>query len=67
LLTAPKTHFTPLAGFIGMTWPTTSQSKSMRMPASCNLTEGGDPLQQLLDVRGYVNGLHLAQMNDMGC
>ena len=31
---------TALAGFISMTWPTTSQSKSIRMPARCSLTEG---------------------------
>jgi len=28
------------AGFMGMTWPTTSQSKSIRIAAKCCFTEG---------------------------
>ena len=35
---------TELAGLLMMIWPTTSQSKSMRMAARCCLTEGGDRL-----------------------
>ncbi len=31
---------TTLAGLEGMTWPTTSQSNSIRMAASCSLTVG---------------------------
>jgi hypothetical protein len=31
---------TELAGLTAMTWPTTSQSKSIRMAAKCSLTEG---------------------------
>ena len=30
------------AGFMGMIWPTTIQSKSMQMAASCRFTEGAD-------------------------
>ncbi len=31
---------TELAGLVAMTWPTTSQSKSIRMPARCCFTDG---------------------------
>ena len=33
---------TALAGFTGRIWPTTSQSKSIRLPARWSLTEGAD-------------------------
>ena len=40
LLDAVLGAATACAGFVGMTWPVTSQSKSMRMAARCCLTDG---------------------------
>ena len=50
------------AGFKGMTWPMTSQSKSIRMAARCCLTVGaGFGLRELLDVGGDVHRLDVDQ------
>jgi hypothetical protein len=52
----PRTEW---AGLVSITWPVTSQSKSMRIAARCCLTEGGDsPVRIPLGAVWKKNGLY---------
>ena len=56
---------TDAAGLTATTWPTTSQSKSMRIVARCCFTVGFETVRpKLLDVGGDVNRLNLREVRD---
>jgi hypothetical protein len=49
---------------VGITWPITSESNSMRVQARCCVTVGRPPGLQQFDVRGHVHRLNAPEFTN---